>query len=177
MHRLTVEVVHCASLNAPYDGAMPNYRRLYVPGGTYFFTVTLQDKRSRLLTEEIGKLRAAYSRVAQDWPFETVAMCVLPDHLHCVWTLPEGDDAFSTRWRLIKLNFSKSLPKSSDPAAGRRTGERGIWQRRFWEQYVRDEKDFEACVNYVHWNPVKHGLVENVEDWPHSTWRRFHSET
>ena len=104
---------------------MPNYRRLYVPGGTYFFTVALQDRRSRLLTEEIGKFRAAYARVTKDWPFETVAMCVLPDHLHCVWTLPEGDDAFSTRWRLIKLNFSKSLPRSADPMPGRRAGERG----------------------------------------------------
>lgn len=154
---------------------MPNYRRLYVPGGTYFFTLALQDRRSRLLTEEIDKLRAAYRKVSAERPFETVAICVLPDHLHCVWTLPEGDADFPTRWRLIKTAFSKSLPRSFDPASGRRTGERGIWQRRFWEHAVRDDEDLEACINYVHWNPVKHGLVANVEDWPHSTWRRFHS--
>jgi putative transposase len=154
---------------------MPDYRRLYVPGGTYFFTVALQDRRSRLLTEEIDRLRAAYRKVARQRPFETVAICILPDHLHSVWTLPEDDADFPTRWRLIKTAFTKSLPPSRDPAAGRRTGERGIWQRRFWEHFVRDETDLEACVNYVHWNPVKHGLVANVEDWPHSTWRRFHS--
>jgi putative transposase len=154
---------------------MPNYRRYLVPAGTYFFTVALEDRRSHLLTDEIDKLRAAYRKVSAERPFETVAICVLPDHLHCVWTLPEGDADFPTRWRLIKTAFTKSLPQSSDPAQGRRAGERGIWQRRFWEHLVRDEKDLEACINYVHWNPVKHGLVENIEDWPHSTWRRFHS--
>lgn len=151
---------------------MPNYRRLFVPGGTCFFTLTLQDRRSRLLTDEIDRLRAAYRKVSSERPFETVAMCVVPDHLHCVWTLPEDDADFSTRWRLIKTAFTKSI---ADSGKGRRKGARGIWQRRFWEHYVRDEKDLEACVNYVHWNPVKHGLAENVEDWPHSTWRRFHS--
>ena len=151
---------------------MPNYRRLYVPGGTYFFTVNLLDRRSRLLTDEIASLRAAYARVARTWPFETLAICVLPDHLHCVWTLPDGDADFSTRWRLIKLNFSKSLPKACDPAKGRRPAERGIWQRRFWEHAVRDADDLEACVTYVHWNPVKHGLVTEIADWPYSSWHR-----
>jgi putative transposase len=151
---------------------MPDYRRLYVPGGTYFFTVNLADRRSRLLTDEIAKLRTAYRTVAATWPFDTIAICVLPDHLHCIWTLPEGDADFSTRWRLIKLNFSKSVAKSADPAQGRRPGERGIWQRRFWEHLVRDEQDMEACINYIHWNPVKHGLVTEIPDWPHSSWHR-----
>tara|TARA_R110001599_G_scaffold236514_1_gene435759 strand:+ start:2599 stop:3096 length:498 start_codon:yes stop_codon:yes gene_type:complete len=155
-----------------HDGAMPNYRRLYVPAGTYFFTVNLLDRRSRLLTDEIANLRAAYAKVARTWPFETLAICVLPDHLHCVWTLPDGDADFTTRWRLIKLNFSKSLPKACDPAKGRRPAERGIWQRRFWEHAVRDADDLEACVTYVHWNPVKHGLVTEIADWPHSSWHR-----
>jgi len=154
---------------------MPDYRRLYVPGGTYFFTAALQDRRSRLLTEEIGRLRAAYATVARTWPFDTVAICILPDHLHCVWTLPEGDADFSTRWRLIKQNFSKSLPKDRDPAPGRRPGERGIWQRRFWEHLVRDEDDLDACVTYTHWNPVKHGLVQEIADWPYSSWHRDHA--
>ena len=152
---------------------MPNYRRLRVTGGTYFFTVNLQDRRSDLLTKHAGKLKHAYNAVIQDWPVETLALCILPDHLHCIWQLPDGDDRYSTRWRLIKTRFSKSLQRTADPAESRRPGERGIWQRRYWEHLVRDEDELEAYTNYIHLNPVKHGLVEDIDDWPHSTWHDY----
>ena len=155
---------------------MPDYRRLYIPGGTYFFTVNLADRRSRHLTEHIHHLRAAWKRTAADWPFETVAVCILPDHLHCIWTLPENDHDFATRWRLIKSRFSRALPSGADPAQGRRAGERGIWQRRFWEHAIRDEKDLSNHIDYIHWNPVKHGHVAEMDDWPHSSWRQFKTE-
>jgi putative transposase len=155
---------------------MSNYRRLYMPGGTYFFTVNLRHRDARLLVDEIDALRAAYRKVQLTWPFTTVAICVLPNHLHCVWTLPEGDDDFSTRWKLIRTHFSKSLPRALDLAPSRRKGERGIWQRRFWERLVKDEDELQALVDYVHINPVKHGLVSEVSDWPYSSWHRARAE-
>ncbi len=105
---------------------MPNYRRLYVPGGTYFFTANLVRRDSHLLVEHIDALRAAYADAAKAQPFETVAICVLPNHLHCIWTLPEGDSDFSGRWRRIKAGFSRRLPRTADLAPGRRPGERGV---------------------------------------------------
>ena len=155
---------------------MPNYRRLLIPGGEYFFTVNLLDRRQPLLTDNIDALRAAYGYVQKWRPFETVAICVLPDHLHCIWRLPPGDDDFSGRWRLIKTRFSKSLPKSVDAHEGHRKGERGIWQRRFWEHAIRDEEDLDRHIDYIHWNPVKHGLVKEPEDWPCSTYHDWKKE-
>ncbi len=152
---------------------MPNYRRLFVPGGTYFFTVNLLDRSSDLLTREIGVLRNAWNYARERHPFETVAAVVLPDHLHCVWRLPEGDQDFPTRWRLIKTEFSRRLSHSADAIINRRKGERGVWQRRFWEHVIRDDDDLERHVNYVHHNPVKHQYVADPDDWPHSTWRRW----
>jgi putative transposase len=142
---------------------MPNYRRLFVPGGTYFFTVNLLDRRTRLLTENIDAVRAAYGYVAKRHPFETVAMCILSDHLHCIWRLPPDDHDFSRRWRLIKSHFSKALPRSANPRAGRRDGERGLRQRRFWEHLIRNADDLDAHIDYIHWNPVKHGLAPAPE--------------
>ena len=155
---------------------MPNYRRLFVPGGTFFFTVNLQDRRAALLTENIGSLRAAYGAVTKLHPFETVAICVLPEHLHCVWRLPPDDPNYPLRWRLIKSRFSRTLPRERDSRAGRRKGERGIWQRRFWEHAIRDAEDLDRHVSYVHWNPVKHGLVDDLEDWPYSTYHEWKKE-
>src|SRR5882672_8160482 len=103
---------------------MPNFRRLYAPGGTYFFTVNLHDRTSNLLIEQIEDLRAAYAYAAARHPFTTVAMCVLPEHLHCLWTLPQDDHDFSTRWRLIKTEFSLALPQAIDVGVDRRQGER-----------------------------------------------------
>ncbi|MEE2692222.1 MAG: transposase [Pseudomonadota bacterium] len=155
---------------------MPYYRRLFVPGGTYFFTVNLLDRRDDLLTREIVRLRAAWAYAAKRHPFETVAAVVLPDHLHCVWRLPPDDDNFPTRWRLIKTEFSRSLAREADARAGRRPGERAIWQRRFWEHLVRDENDLERHIAYIHFNPVKHGHVRDPDDWPYSTWHDWKKE-
>ena len=99
---------------------------------------------------------------------------VLPDHLHAIWTLPEGDADFSTRWRLIKSNFSRDLPRSERISTSRAAkSERGIWQRRYWEHQIRDEEDLARHVDYIHFNPVKHGLVARARDWPHSSFHRL----
>jgi putative transposase len=152
---------------------MPHYRRNRVEGGTYFFTVALADRCSELLVQEVAALRDSVSRTRALYPFAIDAWVVLPEHLHAVWTLPEGDADFSTRWSLIKRGFSARIAKGEVRSASRiAKGERGIWQRRFWEHTVRDETDFARHVDYVHFNPVKHGLVENAEGWPFSSFRR-----
>ena len=143
---------------------------------TFFFTVNLQDRRQKLLTENIEELRAAYSCVQTRHPFETIAICILPDHLHCIWRLPPGDVNYSGRWRLLKSRFSRSLPHSLDTRAGRRKGERGIWQRRFWEHCIKDDDDLSRHMDYIHWNPVKHGLVDDPDDWPYSTYHEWKKE-
>ncbi|MDB5502986.1 MAG: hypothetical protein JWR89_2888 [Tardiphaga sp.] len=152
---------------------MPNYRRARVPGGCWFFTVTLLDRRQTLLVDHIAALREAVALTRQNYPFEIDAFVVLPDHLHAIWTLPESDSDFSTRWRLIKTRFAKALPKQERLSAVRLArGERGIWQRRFWEHLIRDETDYARHVDYCYINPVKHGLVKRVSDWPHSSFHR-----
>ncbi len=152
---------------------MTSYRRLRVGGGTYFFTVNLVDRRSDLLVREIGALRKAVARTMALHPFMIDAWVVLPDHLHAVWTLPEGDRDFSGRWTLIKRGFSALVPGGEHRSASRAAkGERGVWQRRFWEHAVRDAWDYAAHIDYVHFNPVKHGYVANAGDWPFSTFRR-----
>src|SRR5215469_9587917 len=152
---------------------MPDYRRAKVQGNTFFFTVVLADRSSALLVEQIERLRAAYRLAQSRRPFETVAICVLPDHLHAIWTLPDGDDDFSIRWALIKSGFSRGIearPRSPSKIIKR---EKGIWQRRYWEHAIRDETDLERHVDYIHFNPVKHGLVSRVADWPHSSFHRY----
>jgi putative transposase len=152
---------------------MPNYRRAFIPGGCWFFTVNLQDRRSRLLTDHIGALREATRKTKRRLPFDIDAWVVLPDHMHAIWTLPPGDSDFPIRWRLIKSHFSKSLPKIEWRSRVRNArGERGIWQRRYWEHLIRDEKDYGRHIDYCYFNPVKHGLVGRVEDWPYSTFHR-----
>jgi len=153
---------------------MTSYRRNFIAGGSFFFTVNLAERRRRLLTDHIAELRAAFRRTRQDHPFTTDAMVVLPDHLHVVWTLPQDDADFATRWRLIKSAFSRGIPISERISVSRAArGERGIWQRRYWEHTIRDETDFERHINYVHINPVKHGLVTRVRDWPFSSFHRM----
>jgi putative transposase len=152
---------------------MPNYRRAFVPGGCWFFTANLLDRRSRLLTDEIEALREATRRTLARLPFHIDAFVVLPDHIHTIWTLPSGDPDFSTRWRSIKIQFSKSIPKTERLNRVRRArGERAIWQRRFWEHLIRDEEDYRQHVEYCYINPVKHGLVTRVRDWPFSSFHR-----
>ena len=149
------------------------YRRNYVKGGTYFFTVNLLDRNKSLLVEHIDLLRESIRFVKSQRPFYIDAWVVLPDHLHAVLTLPDDDVDYSSRWREIKKRFSKSLPKTEFLTQTRkRKNERGIWQRRFWEHAIRDDNDYWHHVNYVHFNPLKHGLVSQVADWPYPSFHR-----
>jgi putative transposase len=153
---------------------MTNYRRYRLPGGSYFFTVVTADRTQALLTEHIASLREAFREVQARHPFGLEAVVILPDHLHCVWSLPEGDDDFSMRWRQIKSAFSRRVAAGEPRSASRiAKGERGLWQRRFWEHALRDEADYRRHVDYIHYNPVKHGHVQRVMDWPYSSFRRF----
>ena len=152
---------------------MVRYRRNVVPGGTYFFTVTLADRRSRLLVDQVDALRLAFRDTRARHPFTVDAIVVLPDHLHIVMTLPIDDPDFSTRWASIKRRFTDAVAKAGVPVARHRTGEPALWQRRFWEHTIRDDRDLAHHVDYVHFNPVKHGLVGRVRDWPWSSFHRF----
>jgi len=152
---------------------VPDYRRNRIPGATYFFTVNLYDRSSDLLVTQIDALRSAVREVRRQSSFRIDGWVVLPDHMHCLWTLPEGDREFPARWRAIKTRFSKSLPKTEPRSVVMvRRGERGIWQRRYWEHTIRDERDYAAHLDYIHFNPVKHGLVESPGDWPFSSFRQ-----
>jgi putative transposase len=154
---------------------MPSYRRAFIPGGTWFFTVNLLERRANdLLVREIDLLRDTVRRVRHKHPFHIDAWVVLPEHLHCVMTLPPGDSDFSLRWRLIKCGFSRALPKTEHRSrVHQQAGERGIWQRHYWEHLIRDEADYRRHVDYVHVNPLKHGHVRRVRDWPYSTFHRY----
>ncbi len=154
---------------------MTEYRRFKQPGATWFFTVNLAERRgNRLLTDRIDALRMAFAHVKDKHPFEIDAVVILPDHLHCILTLPEGDPDFSTRWGLIKAYFSRRVEKGERISKSRqKRGERGLWQRRFWEHLIRDETDYRQHVDYIHWNPVKHGWVTSVKDWPHSSFHGY----
>lgn len=143
------------------------------PGGCWFFTVNLLDRRQSLLVEQVEALRSAVATTRHSYPFGIDAIVVLPNHLHAVWTLRPADADFSTRWRLIKTRFAKTLPKYERFSSVRKArGERGIWQRRFWEHLIRDDADYAKHVEYCYINPVKHGLVTRVRDWPHSSFHR-----
>ena len=153
---------------------MTSYRRNFIPGGTFFFTVNLANRRSHLLTDRIDLLRTAFRHVRSRHPFTIDAIVVLPDHLHAVWTLPSRDADFANRWRLIKTESSKGIEINERRSSSREAkGERGIWQRRYWEHTLRDENDFERHCDYIHFNPVKHGYVSSVGEWPYSSFRRF----
>jgi putative transposase len=153
---------------------MPEYRRARIEGGCYFFTVVLADRSSDLLVREIDRLREAYRVTSLRRPFETVAICILPDHLHAIWRLPENDFDFSSRWGSIKTSFSRGLSAQHQRSHSQITKrEKGIWQRRFWEHMIRDEQDLVRHVDYIHFNPMKHGLVSRVCDWPHSSFHRY----
>jgi putative transposase len=152
---------------------MPNYRRAFVPGGCWFFTVNLLERRRTLLVDHADALRAAFEQTRRTYPFDIAAIVVLPDHLHAVWTLPPADADFATRWRLIKTRFAKAPPKLERRSAVRRErNERGIWQRRYREHMIRDDADYARHVEYCYFNPVKHDLVRRVQDWPHSSFHR-----
>lgn len=150
------------------------YRRAEIPGGTYFFTVNLANRSSRLLVEQISALREAVRTVKARHPFEIVAWVVLPDHMHAVWTLPPGDVEYAKRWMLIKVAFSSQIPHGERISASRlRKGERGLWQRRYWEHAIADEGDLQQHIDYIHYNPVKHGYVRSASAWPYSSIHRY----
>jgi putative transposase len=148
---------------------MPNYIRPRVTGASIFFTVALADRKSDLLVREIDRLRDAVRRTRAERPFGIEAWVVLPDHLHCVWTLPAGDRDFAMRWGAIKARFSAGIAPRSRRASHVLRREKGIWQRRFWERHLRNEQDFATHVRYCWLDPVKHGLVGRATDWPHSS--------
>ncbi|MCF8146079.1 MAG: transposase [Deltaproteobacteria bacterium] len=153
------------------------YRRAYIPGGTFFFTVVTHRRRPVFADPaHIQRLRESIARVMKTHPFVIDAVVVLPDHIHAVWTLPRRDADFSVRWRLIKSDFSRTYHHRNedmlDPTR-RLKGERAVWQRRFWEHTIRDENDLERHVEYTHYNPVKHGLVKAPKDYVYSSFHRY----
>ena len=151
---------------------MVQYRRCRVSGGTYFFTVVLADRNTSLLVDYIHDLRHAFRAVQRKRPYEVQGMVVLPEHLHAIWRLPDGDSDYPARWRGIKARFSLSLARGGIvPRPGGSV--RGVWQPRYWEHRIRDEQDFRRHLDYIHYNPVKHGWVERVSDWPYSTFHRY----
>lgn len=158
---------------------MPEYVRAIVPGGTFFFTVVTNFRRPILTTKSgHAALSGAFQHVQRRHPFEIDALVVLPDHLHCIWTLPDDDTNFSTRWRLIKSEFTKHYRHSGGPETGRSRsrvskGERGVWQRRFWEHAVCDETEYERLCNYIHYNPVRHRLAKCPHEWAFSSFNDF----
>ncbi len=149
-----------------------DYRRAKLSGASYFFTLVTEQRRP-LLIKNIDRLRLAFRRVRNKYPFRIDAIVILPEHLHTIWTLPDGDSDYAHRWMQIKRNFSSGLdfmPSTPSQLAKR---EKGIWQRRFWEHYIRDEQDWQQHLNYIHFNPVKHGHVDRVSDWPYSSFHRL----
>lgn len=153
------------------------YRRSTAKGATYFFTVVTYERRKILCQESnVSLLREAFRFIIERHPFIIDAFVLLPDHLHCIWTLPEHDSNFSMRWRQIKSHFSGQCReefKGRQTAAHLDKGEQAIWQRRFWEHQIRDDGDFIRHVEYIHYNPVKHGLAKSPNRWPHSSFHRY----
>lgn len=158
---------------------MPYYRRLYIPGSIYFFTVVTYQRR-KILTSDLARdiLRKAYHDTQEKYPFESLAICLLPDHLHCLWQLPENDFNFSIRWASIKGNFSRHYRQMGGEEGDRNSShiahrEVAIWQRRFWEHCIRNEEDLQKHIDYTHFNPVHHGYVDEIEKWKWSTFHKY----
>jgi REP-associated tyrosine transposase len=152
---------------------MVRYRRNFVPGETFFFTLTLADRRSSVLVDYVGLLRAAFRNTRDRKPFSVDAIVILPDHLHAILTLPPGDSDFSGRWKAIKAAFTRSITATGVTIPRDHRGEYLLWQRRFWEHTIRDDRDFERCADYVHFNPVKHRLVSIPSEWAFSSLHRY----
>ncbi len=161
---------------------MPNYRRLRIQGGTFFFTVVTYRRQHILLDEPIRlALRSAVTKVRKTLPFHNDAWVLLPDHMHCIWTLPHNDNDYPLRWALIKQEVTRVYREACGEVgqlslSRQKRRESSLWQRRFWEHQIRDETDFARHVDYIHWNPVKHGLVVRVREWQYSTFHRYVKE-
>lgn len=161
---------------------MTDYRRRKFPGGYYFFTVITHQRRP-IFSHASARhyLKQAWLQTQTEKPFENVALCLMPEHLHCVWKLPDGDFNYSQRWASIKSRFTRlwlsdgGIEANQTPSR-RNKRERGVWQRRFWEHQIRDWEDLENHVCYIHTNPLKHGLVEHPQQWPWSTWHKYYKK-
>ncbi|MDR3561969.1 MAG: transposase [Negativicutes bacterium] len=154
-----------------------NYRRAFIPGGTFFFTLVTYQRRP-IFSDPVAVdlLRNAFRYTIQQMPFMVVASVILPDHMHFIWTLPPESCDFSTRWRLIKSHFTRHWCRKetvSENASRAQKGEKDVWQRRFWEHLIRDETDLTRHVEYIHYNPVKHRLVNSPVDWKYSSFMSF----
>jgi putative transposase len=149
------------------------YRRNRLMGGSYFFTVNLHNRKSGLFLSHVDLLRDAFRATMQRYPFEIDAIVVLPDHLHTLWTLPEGDDDYPNRWRMLKSHFTRALKASGYPLQTNAKGEHFVWQRRYWEHTIRDDNDRQRHVDYIHYNPVKHGHAKKPSDWRYSSFHRY----
>ncbi len=156
---------------------MSRYIRARTAGATYFFTVVLQDRSARYLVDHVAELRRCFADLKAKRPLQIDAMVVLPDHLHAIWTLPADDPDFSTRWMLVKQAFTRRLQAGGvlEPAAAasRVRGRRSLWQNRFWEHQITDDDDFQRHVDYIHFNPVKHGWVLRAREWPYSSLHKY----
>ena len=152
---------------------MVNYRRNKLKGGTYFFTLATRDRTLPFLTKYFSLLKDAMRNTGLKKPYKTIAIVVLPEHLHVIWELPENDDDYASRWRSIKSYFSRRLAKIDKRFYKNQHGEYNIWQRRYWEHTIKDEYDLNKHIDYIHYNPVKHGLVSRVCDWPYSSFHGY----
>ena len=158
---------------------MTNYRRVKIEGGTYFFTQVTYERQPWLCTEIARTLlRSAFIKVRKKYPFEIDAIVLLPEHIHCIWTLPPNDSDYATRWRLIKSDVTKKgrsqLQLQTNLTESRiKRGEHNLWQRRFWEHWIRNETDFKRHLDYIHYNPVKHGLCNQAAEWKYSSFHRY----
>ncbi len=154
------------------------YRRAKIAGATYFFTVVTDGRRPIFKdATAVAMFDAGLKRIKDRHPFDVDAYVILPDHMHMLWTLPDGDANYSTRWRLIKEAFTKAYTRLASPLpqnpSRRSKGEQAVWQRRFWEHVIRNDDDFTAHVEYIHYNPVRHELVAAARDWPHSSFSEW----
>jgi putative transposase len=158
---------------------MTNYRRHKIEGGTYFFTQVTHQRQPWLCTDIARPLlRSAFLKVRENHPFTIDAIVLLPDHIHCIWTLPSNDHDYATRWRLIKSNVTRQaasqLQLQADRSESRqKRKESNLWQRRFWEHSIRDDDDFARHCDYIHYNPVRHRLCQKVVDWTYSSFHRY----
>ncbi|GMU80712.1 MAG: hypothetical protein AMXMBFR47_05830 [Planctomycetota bacterium] len=158
---------------------MPNYRRWFEPGGTYYFTVVTEN-RAPILCGRLARklLRGAVERTRDRWPFQIFAWVLLPDHMHTIWTMPPDDCNYPRRWAFLKKEFTSDWLDAGGAeqvrsASRRRNRRRGVWQRTYWENLVKDDRDLFGLADYIHHNPIKHGYVECAHAWQYSTFHRF----